>query len=402
MNESAINPSRNRSRWIWLLLCLVLGLLSAGPVSAEMEILPDTQNCLICHRYPTMGRFDESGRKHIYYVNGQLYANSVHGKLRCGDCHTDINKIPHQDVKKVDCTIQCHQKDPSTNKAFSHHQTAENMKGSVHSVDLPEPLASDLPSCKDCHDNRIAEKGNWWDMMQSAAGETEARCAGCHRDSPWVRDFLPHVSRRAHPVRSQAEIISLCTGCHSDTRMMARHGIESADTFKETFHWNLVKFNVPDAPDCLSCHVATGGNSHSILPRSNPDSSVNIMNRVSTCSNQGGVRACHPAATPAFATGRVHAYGVKAALASGWAGLTGMEIAGQAPAKLVEEAVAETSETEALKFTVLEILRLFYKVFIGLVIFGMFYHQWMDFLAHRREHKKRKRNKKNGRKARSS
>jgi hypothetical protein len=390
-------PSRVGSLILPLLAALLLWIPLAEPVSAEMEIVADTQNCLICHRYPAMGRFDESGEKHIYYVNGQMFANSVHGNLRCGECHTDIKKIPHGDVKKVDCTTRCHQKDPSTGKEFSHQQTAEKMKASVHGVDLPPPLAADLPTCKSCHGNRIVDKSSLWDIMKKAAEETEARCSGCHLKSPWVKAFFPHFTRRIRPVRSQAEIVSMCVDCHSDAQMMARHGIESTDTFKDTFHWTLVKFGVTDAPDCLSCHVATGVNTHSILERSNPDSSVNIMNRMNTCSNQNGVRSCHPAATPAFATGRVHAYGVKAALASGWGDFTGTLVSGKVPEKLAEEAAAEVSESESLKYIILEALRLFYKVFIGLVIGGMFYHQWMDYLSYRRERKKMKRKSKNGR-----
>jgi hypothetical protein len=402
MRKTGKNQSRDRCRRLirWLPGAVFLVLWVAAPALAEMEVVGDAQNCLICHRYPSIGRFDESGRKHIYYINEQMYANSVHGKLRCGDCHTDINKIPHQEVKKVDCTTKCHVKDPSTNKEFSHAQTAEKMKTSVHAVDLPEPLAADLPTCKDCHGNRITKQDGLWDMMLKASKETEARCGGCHRESPWVRDFFPHFTRRIHPVRTQLEIVNLCADCHSDSQKMARHGIESADTFKDTFHWNLVKFGVSDAPDCLSCHVATGANSHNILPRKNPDSSVNIMNRVNTCSNQDGARACHPAATPAFATGRVHAYGVKAALASGWADLTGMRVSDDVPERLVEEAFLETTESESVRFVVLELVRFFYKVLIGLVIFGMFYHQWMDFLAHRRERKKKKRKGQHGRKDR--
>lgn len=384
-----------------LLLCLLLWLL-ADSVSAEMEIVPDTKNCLICHRYPTMGRFDESGRKHIYYVNGQMFAASIHGKLQCGDCHSDINKIPHSDIKKVDCTRKCHQKDPSTKQDFSHEPVTAKMKTSVHGVELPEELAADLPTCKYCHNNRIVKQQGLWGLIAKAAQETEARCGGCHLKNPWIKDFYLHFTHRMRPVRSQAEIVQLCSSCHGDRQMMNRHGIETVDTFKETYHWNLVKFGVSDAPDCLSCHVGTGMNNHSILSRKNPDSSVNILNRTSTCSNQNGVRSCHPAATPAFSTGRVHAYGIKASLASGWSDWIGRPIPEEPSPKLVEQARAEISETEVFQYKVLEIIRLFYKIFIGMVIGGMTYHQWMDYLSIRRERKKMKRQARDGSQDRSA
>lgn len=404
MNEHRLHRIRRRHRTLILLLFSVLIGTIAASASAEMEIVPDTKNCLICHRYPAMGRFDESGRKHIYYVNGQMFADSIHGKLQCGDCHSGVNKIPHSEVKKVDCTTQCHQKDPSTKQEFSHEPVTKTMKTSVHGVDLPEPLAADLPTCKYCHDNRIVKQKGLWGLVAKAAEETEARCGGCHLKNPWIKDFYLHFTHRLRPVRSQSEIVRLCASCHEDGQMMARHGIETADTFKRTYHWNLVKFGVADAPDCLSCHVATGANNHSILSRKNPDSSVNILNRPNTCSNQNGVRSCHPAATPAFAAGRVHDYGVKASLASGWSGWIGGPVPEEPAEKLIEQARAEISETEVFHYKVLEIIRLFYKVFIGMVIGGMAFHQWMDYLAIRRERKreKRKRQSRDGSRDRSA
>jgi hypothetical protein len=108
-------------------------------------------------------------------------------------------------------------------------------------------------------------------------------------------------------VRGQPEIIKLCTGCHEDSHKMARHGLESVSTYKDTFHWSLVKYGVKNAPDCISCHVPVGYTTHDIRPRGDAMSSIHTLNRVSTCSNQGGIQSCHPAATARFATGRVHA-----------------------------------------------------------------------------------------------
>ncbi|MDX1778792.1 MAG: hypothetical protein R3339_07915, partial [Thermodesulfobacteriota bacterium] len=68
----------------------------------------DVENCLMCHKYSGLGRIDESGKKHLYYINEKLYAQSVHGKIRCKECHTDIEEYPHTDAKQVDCSNTCH------------------------------------------------------------------------------------------------------------------------------------------------------------------------------------------------------------------------------------------------------------------------------------------------------
>ena len=78
-------------------------LFWTAPGFAQSQAAPDEENCLICHRYPAIGRYDENGIKRVYYINDQMFLNSVHGKLRCKSCHVDLDKIPHENVKKVDC-----------------------------------------------------------------------------------------------------------------------------------------------------------------------------------------------------------------------------------------------------------------------------------------------------------
>jgi len=158
--------------------------------------------------------------------------------------------------------------------------------------------------------------------------------------------------------------------------------LDTIDTFKDTFHWNLVKFKVKNAPDCISCHVPVGYTTHDIRPKSDVNSSINHYNRVNTCSNQGGVQACHPKATAEFASGRVHAYGTKARLAIGGRVDALKDID---ETLLMERAQQEISEQEKLRFKVLSYIRLFYKILIPLVIGFMLCHQGLDLLNHLRK-----------------
>ena len=379
-----------------ILLVPALWLVSGSrtAISATQAALPDTENCLFCHRYPGMGRFDESGAKRIFYVNDQMFARSVHGKLKCTNCHVGLDKIPHTDVKKVDCTTQCHLTEPSTDKQFSHSNMVNKYKASVHGTgnsDNPTPYPEDLPTCKYCHQNKIQmPMAGLWGKSEALANETLSRCVGCHTKQNWAQNFYLHFTHRMRRVRSQQEIVALCTGCHEDSEKMARHGLESIATFKDTFHWNLVKYGVKDAPDCISCHVPVGYTTHDIRPKTDPESSINTFNRISTCSNQGGIQSCHPGATAGFATGRVHAYGTKVQVA---AGNDNAVIEGVDNTLLIERAGREMSEQEIFRHKVLSYIRLFYKVFIPMVVGFMFYHQWMDFLASlRRRRKNRKSN----------
>ena len=347
------------------------------------------ENCLLCHRYPSIGRYDKKGIKRIFYINDEKFANSVHGKLRCKSCHVGLDEIPHTDIKKVDCSTKCHVKEPSTNKEFSHINMIEKYQASVHGTGdkaKPKNFPEDLPTCKDCHNNPMyIPFGGMWGKSEALSNETLSRCFGCHPEKQWAEKFYSHFTQRLRRRRSPAEIIALCTRCHEDREKMARHGLETVDTYKDTFHWAQIKFGVENAPDCISCHAPVGYTTHDIRPREDPISPINSTNRVKTCSNQGGLQECHPAATVKFATGRVHAYGVKARMI---AGKGAVDDENPDLALVRKRAEADITTQEAFHYNILELIRLFYKLLIGGTIGFMCLHQFLAYMSAKRKHNK--------------
>jgi len=225
----------------------------------------------------------------------------------------------------------------------------------------------------------------YWGKSEELSLETLTRCQGCHTDKDWTQKIYAHFTHRMRRRRTQNEIIRLCTSCHEDEEKMARHGVEAVSTFKDTFHWTLVKYEVQDAPDCISCHVPVGYSTHEIEPRSDPISPINKKNRVNTCSNQGGIQNCHPGATEKFAEGRVHAYGTKIQL------IAAQEVV-QAKAQeetplLLERARKEVTEEEVFHYKVLSLLKLLYQLLIASVIGFMALHQVLDYFSIRRRMK---------------
>lgn len=364
---------------IFAVICL-LSIVGIG--FAQSDAAPDEENCLICHRYPRIGRYDEAGHKKVYYINDQLFANSVHGKLRCKSCHVDLDKIPHEDVKKVDCSIKCHLKDPSSNREFSHSGMEEKYQDSVHGQGVSDnkKFPEDRPTCTYCHSNRTYNPyTGFWGKSEALSRETLARCQGCHTDKAWTEKIYAHFTDRLRRLRGQNEIVQLCTSCHEDKQKMARHGLEAISTFKDTFHWTLVKYGVHNAPDCLTCHVPVGYTTHEIRPRDDTMSPTNKNNRIKTCSNQGGIQDCHPNATEKFAEGRVHAYGTKVQL---MADEDESRVNGdEEESLLLVRAREEISQSELFHYRVLSLISLIYKFFIGIVVGFMSVHQ---LLVHRR------------------
>lgn len=373
-------------------IAAALIILQAGFAAASTDIVSDTENCLYCHRYPNMGRYDETGQKKIYYVNDKKFAQSVHGKLKCKNCHVGVDQIPHTDVKKVDCSTRCHIKEPSTNREFSHKNMIDKYNASVHGKgpkENPKPFPQDLPTCTYCHDNRIYNPfSGLWGKGDELSRETLGRCEGCHVKEAWAKNFYSHFTHRMRRRRTQTEIVRLCTSCHEDKDKMERHGLESIETFKDTFHWVLVKYDVKNAPDCISCHVPVGYSTHEIRYRNDKKSPINVANRINTCSHQGGVQTCHPGATSDFATGRVHAYGVKAqlAIAKGLAESSGQQNRDQS--LISTRAMTDMTEEEVFHFMIIKLVKWFYKILIPLIIGSMCLHQWLEYLSIRRAKKK--------------
>jgi len=322
---------------------------------------------MLCHRYPTLGRYDKDGEERIFYVSGKAYVSSVHGGFRCTACHHGLDRIPHRDIKKVDCSQKCHIENSSSGQEVSHLNVVEKYEASVHGGNNKAESASfpeDLPWCTYCHSNRdYYSRG----IAKDASEKTVT--------------FFRHPDGQ---LRSQLEVIRLCSSCHENRDKMARHGLETIETYKDTFHWEALKYGVVDAPDCISCHVPMGFSSHTIRPSNDRLSSVNMANRVKTCSNKGGIQTCHPDATEAFSSGRVHKYGIKAKLAAGESELDPEE---SFKSINIEQAKDDLSRDEIFHFKVLSIISLVYKILIDGTIGFMAFHQLLDYIRARKKHK---------------
>ena len=390
------------TKTVKLIIILTFMLFCVFPYSStvkaennpENNMANDTDNCLLCHRYPSMGRYDEKGKKHILYINEEKFANSVHGKLKCTSCHIGLDKIPHTDVKPVDCSTNCHIIEPSTEREFSHANMVKKFNNSVHGLGndgKSKAHPEDLPTCKYCHANRMYNPySSAWGGSEALSNETLARCEGCHTEKKWAHRFYSHFTHRMRQRRTHEEIVALCASCHGDKEKMNRHGLESIETYKDTFHWVQLKYGVEDAPDCISCHIPIGYSAHDIRPRTDPLSPINKKNRVKTCSNQGGIQVCHPRATQAFATGRVHAYGEKTLIMANEQ--VAAAVKKDSETLLLERAKEDIPNQEVFRYTVLRLIRLFYQTLIGLTIGFMLFHQGLDFLRARKRRKAQEKN----------
>ncbi len=270
----------------------------------------DIGNCLLCHKYPGLSRVDEEGRFRLFYINEDIFGKSVHTRIKCEECHTDIKKIPHDTAQKVDCFAQCHIVEPSSEQKFSHKNVSNFLEASVHGkFDVkgdPKKFSEDLPTCKDCHDNPLYRPISFFKRVRPGISETAmGRCRVCHNKDDFIFRFYNHVTTRLHKIRNPKNIAEVCARCHDDPEVVKRHDLSTRAVYSygETFHGKAAHYLDERIPDCLDCHVRRGESVHQMLSHDDPRSITYKTSKAQICANI----ECHPNASPKLAQYKVHA-----------------------------------------------------------------------------------------------
>ncbi len=256
-----------------------------------------------------MSRIDEQGRFRLFYINADLFESGPHRRNKCQDCHDDIDHIPHDPAKKVDCTQQCHIIEPSGQARFSHQPIADTLQQSAHGkLDAdgnPKQYQEDYPGCKDCHDAPLYRPVSVYkgETRHGISQRSISRCKSCHQTGYFAEDFYEHVTSRLRKGRFPMETIDVCAKCHQDPEFLKRHELDDAvTTYKETFHGKLIALGSERTADCLDCHVVEGENTHLIESRAVPTSAVHESNVGNTCKNSD----CHLNASTDLSSFQTH------------------------------------------------------------------------------------------------
>jgi uncharacterized protein with PIN domain len=192
--------------------------------------------CLGCHSEKSMTT-KHAGRTISLYVDGKKFSSSVHGSLACTNCHADLEgaDLPHPTPKKVQC-------------------------GTCH-ADEQEKLAKSLHGKAAAHGDTLAPG-----------------CVNCHGN----HDILPVKDK--HSAVAPMKIPFVCGQCHQEgTKVQTQRHIDQhniIENYTESIHGEgLLKKGLVVAANCASCHTA-----HSILPHTDPNSSIARRNIAATCT----------------------------------------------------------------------------------------------------------------------
>ncbi len=267
----------------------------------------DPQNCLMCHRYPGLGRVDSAGSFKSFFIDPMHEMEGPHQRVSCKDCHSDIEEIPHYNAEKVNCTKTCHIEEPNREILFSHKKVQESLDFGVHATKDKDgndnEFIEDYPSCKDCHDSPEFKPLAIHKSLSAGVSEQAInRCMVCHEDEKFVRYSYNHVTSRLKKSRDPMEILNLCGKCHGDPEFNKRHDMPDViSSYLETYHGKAILFGSRRAPDCLDCHAGTE-NVHDMRGKEDEASAIYEANKPQTCSQMD----CHPNAGAQLAQFRVH------------------------------------------------------------------------------------------------
>ena len=213
------------------LVCLWLMAGSAWAADASND------DCLACHSDKTMTT-KRGGRTVSLFVDAKKFVSSVHAPLSCVSCHASLagKDLPHEPgVAPVQCG-ECHSDEQKLHAASLHGKA----------IARGDSLA---PRCVDCHGNH---------------------------------DILPVKDKRS--AVAPLNVPFVCGRCHREgtpvqlNRNIDQHNI--LENYSESIHGEAVlKKGLVVAATCVSCHTP-----HSILPHTDPKSSINRRNIAATCT----------------------------------------------------------------------------------------------------------------------
>ncbi len=205
------------------------------------------RDCLRCHEREDI-RSSKDG--HSLRVRLDSLATSVHVKIRCSQCHTDVAPSHVRPCETIKSKVNC---------ASCHAEVGDQYRLSTHGQ-LEAKNDPNGPSCKQCHG-------------------THGVLGKANPQSPIFPTQIPTLCGRCH--RTGEKAARLYTG--TETKIV--------ENYTESIHGKgLLESGLVVTATCTSCHTA-----HSVLPHDSTTSSVNRHNLPQTCGR------CHEGIAKQFA-----------------------------------------------------------------------------------------------------
>ena len=203
-----------------VLMVAVLAATSLTARAAGSALSQLDQQCLGCHSAKGLEKKLTNGEALSVYVDGAVFAKSVHSKIGCAVCHANTSFENHPPVKTKIDSIRDYSLAQTKVCETCHAPVFKLYEGSIHATLVREGYPN-APLCTDCHNPHA--------VMSKAAYDaaTGAPCSKCH--DPIFKAYAGSVHgkaalgcsncHRAHDVSAATkgdQLKDTCLECHQD------------------------------------------------------------------------------------------------------------------------------------------------------------------------------------------
>lgn len=250
-------------------------------------------DCMRCHANEQLKRARDGAP---LYVRGEDLQRSRHAKIACSQCHSQVRASHIRPCETITREVDC---------SSCHAEVGREYQASRHGQLLAQKDPN-APSCKDCHGNHgVLGKED----PQSPAFSTNvpALCGKCHREgqkaavrySGRQHEIIEHYTESIHGkglLKSGLTVTATCTSCHTAHRVLPRSDPQSSvnpkqvpatcgqchhgiqEQFDQSIHAKQVANEDKDLPVCSDCHTA-----HSIRRTDESSFRLDIMDKCGRC-----------------------------------------------------------------------------------------------------------------------
>jgi hypothetical protein len=251
------------------------------------------KDCLKCHENPNLVS-SKDGRS--LYIDHNVQLNSIHSKIACSQCHSEVNVSHVRPCESITHKVDC---------SSCHSEVGDEYNTSTHGI-LAASQDPNAPSCKECHGtHNVLGRLNPNSPIFSINIPT--LCAKCHRAGEKAaikykgpeKDIVEHYIESIHGkglMKSGLTVTATCTDCHTAHHELphtdeassinpkhiaatcgnCHHGIQ--DMFEKSVHSALVTQTDKPLPVCNDCHSA-----HTIKRTDSEGFKLEIMQQCGRC-----------------------------------------------------------------------------------------------------------------------
>ena len=196
------------------------------------------QTCLGCHSNQRLEKKLANKETLSLHVQGDAFAKSVHGVIRCAGCHAEVNIESHPSKTKEITDARAYSISSTEVCRGCHADKFKQYEPSIHAslVRDGNPAA---PLCTDCHSPHAVSSKAGYETLAAVP------CKNCHIAIFNAYAASMHGKARGKPGESAAPLCSDCHNAHEVAVASAGQGRKSA---------------------CLGCHAGALGAHQKWLP----------------------------------------------------------------------------------------------------------------------------------------